>query len=390
MRWRAVNIWILAIVSFLIQPLQAQDHHHEEEEHATEQHDQHAAEHHAEAHGDDHHGEHGEEGGFDITSTVMHHIADAHSFHAWGDHESGFTLPLPVILWTDQGLVTFMSSAFHHDAAGHHVVEVGGQRFVNYHEKIYYASEEANVHGAYVEYGEGDHPTNPRPLDFSITKNVFSLLMSVLIILLLFGGSARSYKKGLVPSGMARFIEPLVIFVRDDIAKPNIGEDRYRKFLPYLLTLFFFIWVNNLIGLIPFFPFSANLTGNIAVTLSLAFITLIVTNVSANGGYWKHIFMPPVPMWLWPILVPVEIIGVFSKPFALMIRLFANITAGHIIILSLTSLIFLFESLAVSPVSVVFVLFMNFIELLVAALQAYIFTLLTALFIGLASPKEHH
>jgi F-type H+-transporting ATPase subunit a len=193
-----------------------------------------------------------------------------------------------------------------------------------------------------------------------------------------------------VPKGIAGFIEPLVLFVRDDIVRPNLGEDRYKKYLPYLLTLFFFIWVNNLIGLIPFFPFSANLTGNIAVTLALAFITFLVTNFSANGGYWKHIFMPPVPVWLWPILVPVEIVGVLSKPFSLMIRLFANITAGHIIILSLTSLIFLFETLAVAPVSVLFVLFMNFIELLVAALQAYIFTLLTALFIGLASPAEHH
>ena len=321
----------------------------------------------------------------------MHHIADAHEFHAWGDHENGFTMPLPVILWTDNGLVSFLSSEFHHTDDGSVVVERNGVRLVKYHEKIYYASEEPNDHHAYIEYGE-DHASvlNAKPLDFSITKNVFSMLMSVVFIFLIFGSTARSYKKSLVPKGIAGFIEPLVLFVRDDIVRPNLGEDRYKKYLPYLLTLFFFIWVNNLIGLIPFFPFSANLTGNIAVTLALAFITFLVTNFSANGGYWKHIFMPPVPVWLWPILVPVEIVGVLSKPFSLMIRLFANITAGHIIILSLTSLIFLFETLAVAPVSVLFVLFMNFIELLVAALQAYIFTLLTALFIGLASPAEHH
>jgi F-type H+-transporting ATPase subunit a len=387
MRWKAPHFWIFAIVSFVLQPVMAQHH-------GETTHDDHSTEHHEEVHQDaDHHADagHGEESeGFDITGTVMHHISDAHEFHAWGDHENGFTLPLPVILWTDNGLVAFMSSEFHHDDAGHHVVEMTGQRFVKYHEKIYFASETQNEHGGWIEHGDGHSVANARPLDFSITKNVFSMLMSVLIIFLIFGSTARKYKKSLVPKGIAGFIEPLVLFVRDDIARPNIGEHRYKKFLPYLLTLFFFIWVNNLIGLIPFFPFSANLTGNIAVTLTLAFITLIVTNVSANGGYWKHIFMPPVPMWLWPILVPVEIIGVFSKPFALMIRLFANITAGHIIILSLTSLIFLFESLAVSPVSVLFVLFMNFIELLVAALQAYIFTLLTALFIGLAYPEEHH
>lgn len=388
MRWKAPYILILAITSFFIQPLMAQDHSHDEEHESHTQVD-HDTQHEAV----DSHATAGEEADepFNITETVMHHIADAHEFHAWGDKESGFTMPLPIILWTDAGLVSFMSSEFHHDDAGHHVVERNGQRLVKYHEKIYYAEEEANDHSAYVSYNDKHEVVNAKPLDFSITKNVFSLLLSAVILLLMFGRSAGAYKKGAMPKGVGRFLEPLIIFVRDDIARPNIGEERYKKFLPYLLTLFFFIWVNNLIGLIPIFPFSSNLTGNIAVTMSLATITLVVTNVSANGGYWKHIFMPPVPMWLWPILVPVEIIGVLSKPFALMIRLFANITAGHIIILSLTSLIFLFDNgLAVAPVSVIFVLFMNFIELLVAALQAYIFTLLTALFIGLASPEEHH
>ncbi|CAI8281817.1 MAG: ATP synthase subunit a [Flavobacteriia bacterium] len=382
MRCTALLFWVSFMLVLAYTPLIAQhDHSHEEEP----QHSEHSAQ---EAHAaEDTHSE--EE--FDITHTVMHHIADAHEFHAWGDHEHGFTLPLPIILWTDQGLVSFLSSAFHHNDDGSVVVERNGVRVVKYHEKIYYALEEPNDHHAYIEYGE-DHASvlNAKPLDFSITKNVFSLLLSALIMLLIFGSTAAKYKFGGAPKGIAGFMEPLILFVRDEIARPNIEGERYKKFVPYLLTLFFFIWVNNLIGLIPIFPFSANLTGNISVTLSLAFLTLLVTNVSANGGYWKHIFMPPVPLWLWPILVPVEIIGVLSKPFALMIRLFANITAGHIIILSLTSLIFLFGTLLVAPVSVLFVLFMNFIELLVAALQAYIFTLLTALFIGLASPAEHH
>ena len=188
---------------------------------------------------------------------------------------------------------------------------------------------------------------------------------------------------------MAKFLEPLIVFVRDDIARPNIGEKDYKRYMPYLLTLFFFIWINNLIGLIPFFPFSANYTGNIALTMTLAVFTLLITNFSGKKYYWKHILTPPVPVALWPIMIPVELIGILSKPFALMVRLFANITAGHIIILSLVSLIFIFDTVLISPVSVAFVLFMNVLELLVAALQAYIFTLLSALFIGMAV-EEHH
>ena len=186
-------------------------------------------------------------------------------------------------------------------------------------------------------------------------------------------------------------MEPLVLFVRDDIAVPNIGK-KADKFLPYLLTVFFFIWINNLIGLVPFFPGSANLTGNISFTVTLALITFLITNFNGNKDYWKHIFATPgVPVWLAPIMIPVEIMGILAKPIALLIRLFANITAGHIIILSLISLIFIFKSVAIAPVSVGFVLFMNVLELLVAAIQAYIFTLLSALFIGMAVEEhEHH
>ncbi len=327
-----------------------------------------------------------EGGQFDPKELIMHHVADAHEFHILGEGENSISMPLPVILWTNQGLVSFLSSAFHHDDAGKHVVEMNDLRLVKFHGKVYYADENG------ISLDKEGYPTNAQPLDFSITKNVFSMLMSVVFLMSIFVPVANSYKKtGGVPKGMAGFVEPLVVYIRDEIAIPNIGEKQYMKFMPYLLTVFFFIWINNLIGLIPFFPFSSNLTGNIAFTLTLALFTAVITNVYAKKYYWKHIFLPPVPVWLYPIMIPVEIIGVLSKPFALMIRLFANITAGHIIILSLISLIFIFKSLLIAPVSVGFVLFINTIELLVAVLQAFIFTLLSALFIGMAvEDHDHH
>ncbi|RZK51306.1 MAG: ATP synthase F0 subunit A, partial [Pedobacter sp.] len=193
---------------------------------------------------------------------------------------------------------------------------------------------------------------------------------------------------GKAPKGLQSFLEPVIIFVRDDIAKPNIGH-KYAKFMPYLLTIFFFILFNNLLGLFPVFPGSANVTGNIALTFVMATATMLVVNLNGNKYYWKHILTPDVPWWLYPIMIPVELIGIISKPFALMVRLFANITAGHIIVLSLISLIFIFKTLAIAPVSVAFVLFMDVLELLVAFLQAFIFTLLSALFIGMAV-EEHH
>jgi len=304
---------------------------------------------------------------------IMHHISDSHEWHLWGEGEGSVTIPLPVILFTDGNLDIFMSSDFHH---GHSDVIKGDRVYsIDSHSHI---TENSGLH----------------PLDLSITKNVASMLLALVVLLLLFAGAGRKSKKTKgSPSGLLSFIEPLVLFVRDDIIKPNVGSN-YKKFLPYLLTLFFFILINNLLGLI---PGSANVTGNIAITLVLSFITLLVTNFSANKSYWGHIFNPPgVPLALMPIMIPIEIVGIFTKPFALMIRLFANISAGHIIILSLISLIFMAQSglgnggaFGVAPVSVVFVLFMYLIEVLVAFLQAYIFTLLTSLFIGLAT-VEHH
>ena len=327
---------------------------------------------------------------FNASELINSHIGDAHDFHIadWNGHPISFSLP--VILWTANGLEIFSSAKFHHDNSGEHVVDINGQKFVRYKEIIFYAdkfeglSQDVKDNGAFA--------FDVRPLDFSITKNVFSMLMSAIILFFVFFAVARSYKKNPnAPRGLAGFLEPLVTFVRDEIAIPNIGTKKYAKYMPYLLTIFFFIWINNLIGLIPFFPFSSNLTGNIYFTFVMAFITFVVTTLSGNKNYWGHIFNTPgVPVWLAPIMIPVEIIGMLTKPFALIIRLFANITAGHIIILSLVSLIFIFKSVAIGPVSGAFVLFMSVLEMLVAALQAYVFTLLSALFIGQAVEEHDH
>lgn len=349
-------------------------------------HDNHAVEH---SQVDDHQtAEHHEEEdeAFDPAEMILHHVKDAHGFHIYGEGHNSVSLALPVILYTDNGLVTFMSSEFHHDIEGHHVVEKNGMRFVNLHEHIYQLEEGAE----HLELDAEHHPVNASmPLDFSITKNVFSLLMSALFLLLIFLPVASKYKKGhSVPSGLASFMEPLVVFVRDEIAVPNIGK-KYEKYMTFLLTLFFLIWINNLIGLVPFFPFSSNLSGNIAFTLTLAAFTLIMVNVNGSKHYWGHIFMPPTHWALWIIMIPIEVIGILTKPFALMIRLFANITAGHIIILSLMSLIFVFKNVGVAGISVPFALFISVLELLVAALQAFIFTMLAALFIGQATDDAH-
>lgn len=332
---------------------------------------------------------------FDAKEVIMHHIADANEFHIAGD----LSLPLPVILWDkQQGLKTFMSSSFHHGASAidgyvmdHGVIKkvvgdfpAGHQEVEVHHGEVVYAGHH------YATEGKTTLLASSSFYDFSITKNVFALLMSITILLLVFIGMARYYTKGnLVPKGIYSALEPIVLFIKEDIAIPNIGEKKYAKFLPYLLTVFFFILINNLLGLIPFFPGSANLTGNIAITFVLALITMIITNINGTKTYWGHIFNPPVPMALKPLMIPIELIGTLTKPFALMIRLFANISAGHILILSLLSLIFIFQSYMVAPVSIAFVLFMSTLELLVAFLQAYIFTLLSALFIGLAL-EEHH
>jgi F-type H+-transporting ATPase subunit a len=277
-----------------------------------------------------------------------------------------------------------MSSAFHHGEKKSFGNQTGfvHEKYILFHEHIYYAEGfTVNAEGK----GEGK-----APLDFSITKNVASLLISAILMMLVFTGVSGAYAKrqGQAPKGMQSFFEPIIVFVRDEIVRPNIGEKHYKKYLPYILTLFFFIWINNLLGLL---PTGANLTGNISFTFTMAAITLIATLVSGNGHYWRHILaMPGVPVPILLILTPVEIIGIFTKPFALMMRLFANIMAGHTIILSLIGIIFIFQSGFVGIPVTAFVFAMILLELFVAALQAFIFSLLTALFIGQAVEEGHH
>jgi F-type H+-transporting ATPase subunit a len=240
---------------------------------------------------------------------------------------------------------------------------------------------------------EGEHPHNPQPLDFSITKNVMSLLMGAFLILVVMFSVAKFYRKNgaVAPKGIAKFFEPIIVMVRDDIAKANINEHKYKKYVPYLLTIFFFIWFNNMLGLIPFLPGGANLTGNITVTLFLSVCTLLVTLFSGNKNYWGHIFwMPGIPVPMKIFMMPIEIIGIFTKPFALMIRLFANITAGHIIVLALIGLIFINKNIGWAGLSVPMALFISVLEILVAFLQGFLFAMLSALFIGAAVEEAHH
>ncbi|MGB2416801.1 MAG: F0F1 ATP synthase subunit A [Flavobacteriaceae bacterium] len=329
-----------------------------------------------------------EDSPFDPKAMILHHVKDAHEFHLWDWKGSPVSLSLPIILWTDNGLTSFSSSKFHHDDEGHTIVEANGGRFVKLHEKIYQLDEAADS----VIYDADHHPTNAqKPIDLSITRNVFMMWVSVALLLFIFLTTARSYKKSKdgVPTGIAGFMEPLIIFVRDEIGKPMIGEHKYKKYMPYLLTIFFFIWINNIFGLIPILN-GANLSGNIAFTFTLAIFTFIITTLSGNKNYWKHIFwMPGVPVPMKIFLMPIEIIGMFVKPISLMIRLFANITAGHVIILALMSLIFVFKSVAIAPVSVAFSLFITVIEIIVTAIQAYIFTILSALYFGMTTEEEH-
>lgn len=351
-------IFALSLLFLTFNSFAKQEHEAEE----TELHQEHAAPAHEEK--------------FDPTVTILEHIGDSHGWHLWGHT----TIPLPVILFTPQGLEVFSSSKLvdeHHNPAP-------------YNGNYTYMLHEGHIKVLNAN-GEVDEELSSKVYDFSITKNVAALFVSVILLLIIFGSIAGSYKKraGMAPKGLQSWIEPIIIFVRDDIARPNIGY-KFEKFMPLLLTIFFFIWINNLMGLVPIFPGSANVTGNIAVTLVLSSIVLIIVNVNGNKYYWSHIFKPDVPFWLLPIMWVVEIIGIFSKPFALMVRLFANITAGHIIVLSLISIIFIFKTIAIAPISIAFVLFMDVLELLVAFLQAFIFTMLTALFIGSAVEEHSH
>ncbi|MEP0271021.1 F0F1 ATP synthase subunit A [Ekhidna sp.] len=305
---------------------------------------------------------------FDPSELINHHISDSHVWEIY----HGLTVHLPIIVYTkEKGIDVFSSHHFFDE--NHELVSYNG--YIMDHDHINLES------GGHV-------------FDISITKNVLFLFIDASLLLLVFLAVARGYKKnvGRAPKGIQSLFEPIILFIRDDIAKENIGP-KYEKFMPFMLTVFFFIWFGNLLGLL---PGAANLTGNISVTLTLAVITLLITTFSGRKTYWLHIVDPLGKSMPWAgkillylILWPVEIIGIFTKPFSLMIRLFANITAGHILILSIISLAFIFESLTIGVVGAVFATVMNMLELFVAVLQAYVFTLLSALYFGQAV-EEHH
>ncbi len=379
-------------------------------------------------HGSEH--DHHETEAYDAVGTVMHHIADANEFHVW----KGVHIPLPCFLYAPgHGWTILSSGKFKH---GHQAVD----RYVLNHGRVNRIRSEAfplgEVHidgiiskelevekdgkkekkEEYFALYQGEEYPLDKPstldggilgggitsfYDFSITKNVASIMLVALLLILVFTSVARGYKEneGKAPKGIQSLIEPIFMFIRDEVTRPMIGEKHYERFQPFIMTLFFFILFCNLLGLIPFFPGGANITGNLSVTLVLALMAFIVTNINGNKHYWQHIFwMPGIPAWVKVILTPVEVLGVFIKPFSLMIRLFANITAGHIIILSLIGLIFLFGKNGTNVggaalgavIGGLFTAFMNLIELLVAFLQAFIFSILTASYIGAAVDEGHH
>ena len=371
------------------------------------------------SHGDD----------YDPAGVILHHIADANEFHIVGD----ITIPLPVFLYAPgEGLTAGLSSMFHHgqtavdgyvmnhgrinrltDAPaalmeGHHEVEC-----ISHEVRT---SADGKTSDLYFARLNGEQYLLDAPsvgeggllgggitsfYDFSITKNVFTMILAALLLIWLWGAVARGYKKneGKAPSGVQSLMEPFFVFLRDEITIPMIGEKHYERFQPFIMTIFFFVLFCNLLGLVPIFPGSSNVTGNIAVTMALAVISAIVAYVHGNRHFWGHtLWMPGVPTAVKPLLTVVEVLGLVIKPFSLMVRLFANITAGHIIILSLISRIFICGNngksvggaAAGTVVGVAFTLFMNCIELLVAFVQAFIFAILSASYIGAAVEDAHH
>lgn len=366
---RLFSLLIFAFALFSV-PLSSSAQH--ESSHETEDiapHNEHVTEEGAQ------HGAHGEKKkGFDASEVIFGHIGDSHYWHFFDLNDHPVAIPLPVIIYhPEKGLEFFSASRFDH---GH-----------------------ASYNGYHLEHGMKEKIVSEdgaKIVDFSITKNVLSMLISVVLLLWIMTSVAKKYKKNGVmkaPSGFQNALEPVIGFIRDEVAKPNLGH-KYMRYMPLLLTVFFFIWINNLLGLL---PGGANFTGNIAVTACLAIVSFVVMVFSGNKHFWGHLFNPPgVPLIVKFLLVPIEIISLFIKPIALMIRLFANILAGHIVILSVISMIFIFGAInsvagwGFVPVSLAFTIFMFFLELLVAAIQAFIFTNLTAVFIGQAIEEAHH
>lgn len=416
---------LLCILLFTAAANAQENHDHATEAHASAEHQE----------GGDHHGAcacHEGEEAYDAGATAFHHISDANAFHIFGD----IYLPLPCILYApDHGLSVFLSSKFemHHHGTGEKAIdgyvmhhgevmrvapgqdfpyegEVELDCFTSYHKMV--NNDEKEIYQAIYEgqcYDLDKKSTLDGGLlggsitsyyDFSITKNVLTMFLTFLLLFWLFRSVAVAYQKrdGMAPKGVQSLIEPVFIFIRDEVAVPFLGP-KFERYLPFLMSIFFFILGLNLIGQIPFFPGSGNVTGNLAVTMTLAIFAFIVTNINGNKHYWEHIFwMPGVPAWIKVILTPVEIMGMFIKPLTLMLRLFANITAGHIVIIIFVSLIFIFgnagESIGGSTVggfmAVPLTLFMMSIELLVAFIQAFVFCILTASYIGAAIEEPHH
>ena len=332
----------------------------------------------------------------EINDYIKHHLADSHDFSLFSytsdaGERKHFGFPLPVILWTSEGLVTFMSSEFHHNDDGHVIVEKDGLKLAKIHSKIY----ELDNGATQVSFDETHHAKNAhKVLDFSITKSVVGILIAAFLIFFGFSKLAKQYKSKAIPTGLGRALEPLVLYVRDEIARPNIGEKKYKKFMPYLLTVFFFIWILNLMGLT---PIGFNVTGQIAITVCLAIFTLIIYISNGSKDFWMHtLWMPGVPKLLRPILAVLELAGyLLIKPFSLLVRLFANITAGHSVVMGIAALMLLlkaeFGTVGATGISFFLTLFLTVIEVLVAFLQAFIFTMLSALFIGMAVEEhEHH
>ncbi|MET0635742.1 MAG: F0F1 ATP synthase subunit A [Chitinophagaceae bacterium] len=366
-RLKCLSVAVFSLISLLISGVSnAQDQ--------APEHGDHTADHGTPAH---------EEAKFDPGKAMLDHIADAHEFHFFtiekkDGEEFHATIPLPVFLYSpERGFDFFMSSKFEH---GHAI----------------YNGYKLQEHEIVPVNADGTVDKSVRVYDFSLTKNVVQMLLALLVLLIVLVNIAKKYRSGVgvtsAPNGLQNALEPVILFVRDDIARPNLSQQA-NKYLPYLLTVFFFILINNLFGLI---PGSANVTGNIAFTAVLGLISLVVILLSTNKHFWGHIFwFPGVPVPVKIMMLPVELLGVFTKPFALIIRLFANMTAGHIIILSFVSLIFIFGEMtktagvAFAPVSIAFAVFIYVIEILVAFIQAYIFTVLTAVFIGQAIGDHH-
>ncbi len=324
------------------------------------------------------------DGNVDVGAMLFGHIGDSYGWHITDWNGKHVTIPLPCIIRSSTGWHMFMSSKIEH---GHEY-------------KGLFIADEGRYEDKIVERGAAGELV--RPFDISITKNVASLMFSAILLISLVLGAAGWYRRNdaseKAPGGFTGLVEIMVMMVNDDLIKPSIGEKEYRKYAPYLLTAFFFIFISNLLGIVPFFPGGANVTGNIAVTLVLALCTFFAVNIFANRHYWKEILWPDVPVLLkfpLPLMQLIEIFGMFTKPFSLMVRLFANILAGHAMILGLVSVIFVTAKLgpvingSMTFITMIFGVFMDCLELLVAFIQAYVFTMLSAVFIGLSRQEEH-